>query len=192
MEKSWITQSTGGKPIQLIPWVKQKIDKYYPGTQMAFSEYDYGAGGHVSGGIAQADVLGIFGKYGVFLSNYWGDLKAYNKAAFKLYRDYDGQGGAFGDTEVSSATEDVTQSSCYASVDSKTPGVLWVVALNKNQKDSIQGKFKVQGKTVYKTYEAYSFDSNSSDIKEVKKGNFDKDHFDYSLPPLSATLLVCK
>ena len=192
VEKSWITQSTGGKPIELIPWVQQKIDKYYPDTKMAFSEYDYGAGDHISGGLAQADVLGIFGKYGVYLANYWGDLKAYNKAAFKLYRNYDGKGSAFGDTEVSAATEDVTQSSCYAAVDPQNPGTLWIVALNKNQKDSLNGKFKVQGKDQYKTYTAYGFDSSSAEIRKLKTGNFDGDHFDDSLPPLSATLLVCK
>ena len=102
VEKSWITTySTQKKPIQLLTWVKQKIDQRYPGTKLAFTEYDYGSGDHVSGGLAQADVLGIFGKYGVFMSNYWGDLKTYNKAAFKLYRNYDGKNGSFGDTAVS-------------------------------------------------------------------------------------------
>ncbi len=193
VEKSWITQwSTKGQPIQLIPWVKEKIDKLCPGTQLAFSEYDYGGGGHVSGGIAQADVLGIFGKYGIFMSSYWGDLKPYNRAALKLYRNYDGKNASIGDTAVSAATEDVTKTSCYAATDSKTPGVLWVVVLNKNQKDSVHDKFKLQGKGTYGSYEAYSFDANSPDIKLVKKDKVDKVHFDYSLPPLSATLFVCR
>lgn len=193
VEKSWITQwSTGGKGIQLIPWVKEKIDKFAPGTKLAFSEYDYGAGDHVSGGLAQADVLGIFAKTGVYLACYWGELKNYNKAAFKLYRNYDGKNGSFGDTFVSSATEDVTQSSCYAATDSKTPGVLWVVAINKSQKDSLNGKFKFQGKEAYSSYEAYSFGKDSAEIKQVRKDHIDKDHFDYSLPPLSATIFVCK
>ena len=51
VEKSWITQySTKGQPIQLIPWLQAKIDRRYPGTQLAFTEYDYGAGDHISGG----------------------------------------------------------------------------------------------------------------------------------------------
>ena len=192
VEKSWITQaSTGGKPIQLLPWIKEKIEKHYPGTKMSFTEYDYGAGDHVSGGLAQADVLGLFGKFGVFLATYWGDLKTYNKAAFKIYRNYDGKNSSFGDTSVSSATEDVIQTSIYAATDSKNPGTLWIVVLNKNQKDSLHGKFKFKAKEAYKTYEAYGFDSKSADIKLVKNGNVDKDHFDYSLPPLSATLFVC-
>jgi len=44
VEDSWITQnSTSGKAIRLIPWVKEKIAKWYPGTHLAFSEYDFGA-----------------------------------------------------------------------------------------------------------------------------------------------------
>ncbi|HJT24204.1 MAG TPA: hypothetical protein VJ873_06480, partial [bacterium] len=166
-------------------------NKRCPGTQLAFSEYDYGAGNHVSGGLAQADVLGIFGKYGVLLACYWGDLKPYNQAAFKLYRNYDGKNGSIGDTEVSAATEDVAQTSCYAATDSKNPGTLWVVVLNKNQKDFLHGKFKFKGQETYSSYEAYSFGKDSPEIKLVKKDKVDKDHFDYSLPPLSATVFVC-
>ncbi len=193
VEKSWITQwSTKGRPIQLIPWVRQKIDQRCPGTLLAFSEYDYGAGDHVSGGLAQADALGIFGKYGVYLACYWGDLKPYNQAAFKLYRNYDGKGGAFGDTAVSAATEDVAQASCYAATATKDPGALYVVALNKNPKGTVNGKFRFKGKETYSSYEAYSFDPKSPDIKLVNKGKVAGDHFDYSLPPLSATLFVCR
>ncbi len=193
VEKSWITQySTQGKPLRLIPWLKEKIDKDYPGTRLAFSEYDYGAGNHVSGGLAQADVLGIFGKYGVFMANYWGDLKPYNQAAFKLYRNYDGKGGSFGDTCVSAATEDVAKTSIYAATDSKTPGALWMIVLNKDPQSSVQGKFSFKGKETYGAYEAYAFDAQSPEIRLVKKGVLDKDRFDYSLPPLSATIFVCK
>ncbi|HEY5038608.1 MAG TPA: glycoside hydrolase family 44 protein, partial [bacterium] len=178
MEKSWITNSWG-KPIQLITWVKEKIDKHYPGTKLAFTEYDYGAGDHISGGLAQADVLGIFGKYGVYLSSYWGDLKPYNKAAFKFYRNYDGNGSAFGDTEISSGTDDIIQTSVYAATDSKKTGTVWIVVLNKNQKDGLHGKFKIQGKDAYKAYEAYGFDHKSPEIKLVRKGNInDKNQFD--------------
>ena len=193
VEKSWITQySTGGKPIQLLPWVQEKIDKHYPGTKMAFSEYDYGAGDHVSVGLAQADVLGIFGKFNVFLATYWGDLKAYNQAAFKLFRNYDGKGSAFGDTAVSSATDDVVQTSVYAAVDSKNPGTLWLVVLNKSQKDPVKGQFKIQGKTNYGAYESYGFDSKSALLAAGKKGKVEKNQFEISLAPLSAAVFVCR
>ena len=70
------------------------------------TEYNFGAGDHISGGLAQADVLGIFGREGLYLGNYWGDgpgngkLPSYIKSAFRLFRNYDGKGGTFGDTAV--------------------------------------------------------------------------------------------
>jgi len=193
VEKSWITQwSTGGKPIALIPWAKAKIDQRYPGTTLSFTEYDYGAGNHVSGGLAQADVLGIFGDQGVFMSNYWGALKPYNQAAFKLYRNYDGAKACFGDTAVSAACEDVAKASLHAAVDSKRVGSLWLVVINKGQKETLQGKFKLEGTASYKTFESFGFDGTSPEIRPLKKGGLSGNKFSYSLPPLSATLIVCK
>ena len=71
-EKSWIA-ATWGKPIRLIPWLQERIDANYPGTKLAMTEYNYGVGDHISGGLAQADVLGVFGREGVYLATYWGD-----------------------------------------------------------------------------------------------------------------------
>ena len=51
--------------------MNSKIAANYPGTKLSFSEYDYGGGGDISGGIAQADVLGIFGAQGVFAATQW-------------------------------------------------------------------------------------------------------------------------
>ncbi len=193
VEDSWITKDfTNGRPICLIPWVRENIRKYYPGTKMGFSEYDYGAGDHVSGGLAQVDVLGIFGREGVFSANYFEQMKPYNKAAFKIYRNYDGKGAAFGDTEVSAQTPDIAKTSIYASLDSKKTGTLWIIVLNKSQKDLINGKFKIQGKTDYRTYESYGFNSESSEIKPLTKDNIAKNQFEYVLPPMSATLIICR
>ena len=40
--------------------------------KIAITEYNYGGNNHISGAIAQADVLGIFGREGVFAANFWG------------------------------------------------------------------------------------------------------------------------
>jgi mannan endo-1,4-beta-mannosidase len=195
VEQSWITQwSTKGKPIHLIPWVKEIIARRYPGTGLAFTEYDFGAGDHVSGGLAHADVLGIFGKHGVLMSNYWGHLKPYNEAAFRLYRNYDGQGGAFGDTAVSAATEDVARTSFYASVDPERPDLLFLVLLNKDQKETLRAKVEVQGSRSYATYECFGFGPGSPQIAPLPGGKFRKGgkRFDPTLPPLTAALIVCR
>ncbi len=194
VETSWVAKSWG-QPLQLIPWLREKIDKRYPGTKLAFTEYDYGAGDHISGGLAQADALGIMGKNDIFMSNYFGELKSYNKAALKLYRNYDNAHGAVGETAVSAASEDLTQTSIYAFTSVKQPGTLWVLVLNKNQKDPINGKFKIGGKNEYKTFSSYLLDGRSPNIRPIKPElapALSQNEFSYSLAPLSATLFVCQ
>ena len=56
---------------QIIPRLQSAINTYYPGTKIALTEYNYGGAHNISGGIAQADVLGIFGKQGVYAAAEW-------------------------------------------------------------------------------------------------------------------------
>jgi hypothetical protein len=132
VETSWIADFVGG-PIALLPWLQSRIDEHYPGTGIGFTEYNYGATSHISGAIAQADVLGIFGREGVALATYW-PLAADSSmvyAALRAYRSYDGADGAFGDTSVQAQTSDVAAASVYASIDAADPARMVIVAINK-------------------------------------------------------------
>jgi hypothetical protein len=134
IETSWITtSSTGGKPIALIGRLKRDIADHYPGTKIAITEYNYGAGNHISGGIAQADVLGIFGREGIFAANWWnlGHGTDFIDPAFDLYLNYDGKGARFGDTSVFAATDDVESTAIYASIDSAGASRVWLVLINR-------------------------------------------------------------
>jgi hypothetical protein len=139
---SWVTNVTKG-PIRLIPRLREQIAAHYPGTRIAFTEYYYGRGGDISGGIAQADVFGIFGREGVFAATLWphagiwaapygGDGRkayAFILGAFKVFRNYDGAGSRFGDVGLKATTNDPVSSSIYASRDSA--GRVVLVAINK-------------------------------------------------------------
>jgi hypothetical protein len=196
-ERSWIDDSWG-KPIRLVPWLREKIAKRYPGTKLSMTEYDFGAGSHISGALAEVDVLGALGREGVYLANYWGhaagngDLPQYIAAAFKLYRNYDGNGGTYGDTAITATVGDVTKASVYAATDSKKPSALTVVVINKDQKARYAGKITLRGPTACPRARAYVLDKTgpqvrAADVVEIKNGEID-----YPLPPLSATLLVCE
>ena len=63
VENSWI--ASGNKPVNLIPRLLKSIDTTYPGTKLGITEYNYGGSAHISGGMALADVLGVFGNKGV-------------------------------------------------------------------------------------------------------------------------------
>ena len=113
-ESSWIVDVIG-EPIALIPRMQRSIDEHYPGTGLAITEYNFGAAGHVSGGLAQVDALGIFGRNDV-VACYWslGGEQAWVDAAFRLYLDYDGEGGRFGELSVHALSSDVEASTVHA------------------------------------------------------------------------------
>lgn len=197
-EKSWIDEQLK-KAIQLIPWMKEKIAKRYPGTKLSLSEYDFGAGGHISGGLAQVDLLGVLGREGVYLANYWGsgagngEMPPYIAAAFRLYRNYDGKGDVFGDTAVTAKVPDVAKTSVYAAVDSKRPDELTVIVINKDQRTKYSGHIAIAGPAAYTTARVFRLDPTSPQIQAVAqpiaiRGN----QIEYSLPPLTATLFVCE
>lgn len=132
-ESSWITTDYGYGPIRLIGRMKEKIATNYPGTGLAFTEWNFGGGDHISGAVASADVLGIFGREGVGVATMWplNGNDSFTYAAFRAFRNFDGAGGHFGDTGVSATTSDAATGSVYASVDSANPNRVVVVMINK-------------------------------------------------------------
>ncbi|HTX01584.1 MAG TPA: glycoside hydrolase family 44 protein [Acidimicrobiales bacterium] len=135
VEDSWITaDSLDGHGIDLIPRLESEVAADDPGLRLDFSEWDYGGGDDVSGAIATADVLGIFGKYGVHAAAFWSlqGNEDFAYGAFAVYRDYDGHGGSFGGTEVSATTSDPDGSSVYASIGADEPGHVVIVVINKH------------------------------------------------------------
>jgi hypothetical protein len=196
VEKSWISAELGEKPIKLIPWLQGKISARYPGTKLTITEYDFGGATHISGGLAQADVLGVLGREGVYMANYWGNgpgnstLPNYIKAAFQIYRNYDGKGGVFGDTAVAATPADQNKASVFAATDSKHPGTLTVLVLNKEQHTIFNGKIALKGGT-YVTAKVFAFDGSSPKIRSLPDAQIKDNSLNYRLPPLSATLFVC-
>jgi hypothetical protein len=134
-ENNWIAQSIPG-PIMLIRRLKDKIAAHDPGVKLSFSEYTFGGGHDISGGVAEADVLGIFGREGVGMATAWNwpdsnSGNVYEIAGLRMFRNYDGKGATFGDTSIHAVTTDDAASSVYASVDSANPDHLVIVAINK-------------------------------------------------------------
>jgi hypothetical protein len=197
IEKSWITEAWG-KPIRLIPWLHETIARHYPGTKLSITEYNYGAGEHISGGLAQVDVLGIFGREGLYMANYWGNgagvgnLPDYVAGAFKLYRNYDGAGGTYGDTAVAATVADAKQASVYAAIDSHRPGVLTIIAINKSQQSNFEARLRLRGSASYGPAQVYVLGPDSPAVKSVGQVEIKNNQIAYPLGRLSATLFVCR
>jgi hypothetical protein len=125
-DESWI-----GEPINLIPRLRAWIDKEYPGLGISIGEYNFGAEGHISGGLAVAEALGRFGLNRVDAAFYWSMPPKGSAAywAFRAFRNYDGAGGKVGDVSVRAT---VSESAGLASVFAtrRRDGAIVLVALN--------------------------------------------------------------
>ena len=126
-EESWIAE-----PVYMIPRMRGWIAADYPGTRTAVTEYNWGALDHINGALAQADVLGIFGREGLDLATLWGPPSSGEPGAFafRMYRNVDGAGSGFGETSVHAASSDQGRLSAYAARRAGD-GALTVVVINK-------------------------------------------------------------
>jgi hypothetical protein len=188
-EVSWINRWNPSY-LPLIPKLKSSINTYYPDTNLAFTEYDYGGQTHWSGGIATADVLGIFGKYGVYLATYWGG-GSYVDAAIKIYRNYDGNHSTFGDVNVFASISNKVDSSVYASVYSDYDCELHLMVINKNIDNDITGTFNITSSKKFASGRVWKFDNNSPTISETTAINsISGNSFTYTIPKTSVCHIV--
>jgi hypothetical protein len=137
VDESWIASTgiNGGK-VDLINQMKNWVNTYYPGTKIGITEYNWGAEGDMNGATTQADIWGIFGREGLDLANRWTTPATGTPTylAMKLFRNYDGNGSAFGDTSVSASVANPDQVDAFSSIRS-SDGALTIMAINKNLYD---------------------------------------------------------
>ena len=192
-ENSWITD-TGAEFFPLLPNLQQSIDTYYPETKLAFTEYNFGGGDHISGGVAQADMLGIFAEYGVYFASIWSfdPYNIYQLSAINMFTDYDGQGSSFGDTLVESLSSDRNTVSVYSAVDSDNDdGKLKIIAVNKSINDDTTIKISLTGEKNFSSAKVYSLYGDTTDIRRLDDVEKISDNeFSYTLPALSVTEFV--
>ncbi len=202
-EVSWISKwstwsGTAGHmgPIKLLPRLQRDINDFKPGTKMAITEYNYGGTNHISGGIAEADVLGIYGKQGVFAATFW-DLygassSQYVTGAFKMYLNYNGAGGKFGDTSVDASTDSISKSAVYASTDTSDPSKMVLVAINR-MSTAQSAALAVTSDNRFDYAEVYQLTSSSANPQHLANVPIDLvNAFIYSMPAYSVSTLVLR
>jgi uncharacterized membrane protein len=115
-----------------IPTIRNWVNQYYPGLEIGCTEYNWGDETALNGATAQADVLGLYGAYGLDFATRW-TVPAYpTYLAMQIYRNYDGKLSTFGDTGVSATVADPDNLSAFAAVRS-SDGALTVMVINKQQ-----------------------------------------------------------
>lgn len=147
-DESWIgrTSDEDCRCVRLIPRLHEWIDENYPGTRIGITEWNFGADETMNGALAIAEVLGVFGREDVFLATYWQRPKAGTPGdfAFRMYRNYDGRGGAFGDLAVSTSSSAPDLLSAYGSRDRST-GDLKVLLINKSPDRDVDVAVRIGG-----------------------------------------------
>jgi hypothetical protein len=195
VENSWITRDyQPNTPVDMIHWLQTRIAGQYPGTKLAITEYNYGASDHISGGLAEADALGIFGREGLFAATYFalndsGDPYVYG--AMQLYRNYDGAGGRYGDQWQPVAWNDYAGYSAYAATYS-TGSQLSLVLINK-QSATKQALIQLDsGAQAYQTAQVYTLTAAGGPhpVQQTDLALGGAASFNADLPAMSATLLV--
>jgi hypothetical protein len=133
-EENWIGQWY--PPIQLIRTFHKWVNEYYPGTKIGITEYNWGGLNSVNGALAQADVLGIFGRESLDLATLWGPPQTswIGANAFRIYRNYDGAGSKYGDTWVSSTSAGPDTLALYGA-QRTSDSALTLIAINKTAGD---------------------------------------------------------
>ena len=125
---------------QVIRMMKKWVADDYPGTKLAITEYNWGGLDHINGALAQADILGIFGREGLDIVTLWGAPDPVTQIpgimSFEVFRNYDGAGAAFGDRAVTSTSADQGKLSVYGALRS-SDDTLTIVVINKTYGDLI-------------------------------------------------------
>ncbi len=126
-------------PRQMIPRLQKKIATAYPAGGVAapglsFSEYNPGCEQTIGGAVAEADLLGVLGREGVYAATAWplqSTTGNFLVAAFDLYRNYDGNSSVVGDLAVQADSSDYKNATVYAFAHSDASAAVDVVAINK-------------------------------------------------------------
>jgi hypothetical protein len=149
------TNGTLADMVTAIQRHKAWIAQAYPGTKLAYDEWNRGTGNGFANALATADGLGTMGQQGVDLASFWGlsDASYPSAFAFLMMRDYDGNGSAFGDTSVSATSAGTAELTIYAAQRS-TDNAVTIMVVNSSTKAytsvvSIAGIVDTQAVSVY-------------------------------------------
>jgi len=200
VENSWL-QPYFGQYFPFIPNIQKSIDKYYPGTKIAVSEYNLAniadeknTGKSVVSAIAETEALGCFADNNVYFATYWGTLPEcpYVESAINLYTNYNGKGDAFGDTLVEAQTKDRALATAFASIDGNDDSKVTLVISNKDKNKTENAVIDLSGSSSdYKSAVVYAITQDSSDIRIIDVQNdVSGNNVTVKLPPLSVAQIV--
>lgn len=190
-EISWITD-TGAEFLPILPNLQESIDKFYPGTKLAITEYDFGGASDVAGAIMQADALGIFAQNGVYCANLFTMDAGYQLAAINLFTDYDGKGNGFGDTLVSCEGDNFDRSTSYAAINGENTDVITLIVTNKSSDENTLANITLPEE--YSYVHVYGINNMAAQVFDMGETNpavtISGNTVSYDMKPKTVSMLV--
>jgi hypothetical protein len=185
VDETWIAAA-----VRLVPRLESWVAAFYPGTRTGITEYNWGAEHHINGATAQADILGIFGREGLDMAARWATPASSTPTykAIKLYRNYDGNRSAFGDTSVGAAVPNADVVAAFAATRT-SDGALTVMAINKALSGSTSATITFANFAARGIAQPWQLTSANS-ITRLADVAFGGGAFTVMLPPQSITLFV--
>ncbi|MFN7920957.1 MAG: glycoside hydrolase family 44 protein [Bryobacteraceae bacterium] len=190
-DPSYVDQSWIGTQVQLIPRLRNWVNgNYYSGTPIGITEYNWGAESHINGATTQADILGIFGREGLDLAARWTTPDASTPVykAMKMYRNYDGNKSAFGDTSVSATGPNPDSVAVFAAQRS-TDGALTVMVISKYLTGATPVSVALSNFSGNGLAQVYQLTSSNA-ITRLADLSYGGSSVGFTAPPQSITLLV--
>ena len=190
-DESWIAQTAEGPSVRLIPRMKDWVNANYPGTKIALGEYNWGALNHINGALAQADILGILGRESVDLATLWDPPTTAQPGAFafRVYRNYDGAGKAFGETSVRATSANQAQLAIYAAQRAGDNAVT-VIVINKTS-NALVSNVALAGFTASASAQVFRYSAdNLAAIVRQPDQSLTAGGFSATFPANSITLFV--
>jgi hypothetical protein len=183
-DESWINDR-----VRLIPRLKSLIQENYPGLEVGIGEYSFGGERHMSGALAEAEVLGRFGQEGVSSAFYW-TYPSDNSCtyhAFRAYRNYDGLGGHF--LERSIPTTGDRSASLFASQDDLGTRIV-AIALNFDPREGADANIDLAGCGDITSGRTFQYTGGVEGIRKVddKLPTEGRSTLHDKLPPYSITI----
>ena len=196
-DDSWINTE-----IQLISRMRGWVDKNYPGTKLALTEYNFGGMESMNGALTQVDVLGIFGRENLDMATLWAGPGSNDPGAqaFLLFSNYDGNGHTFGNISLPASSDDQSYISIYAARDAGSSDVT-ILVINKTDQtmsttlsfeaatlpDGVKDASLVSGLNDVAEVYRYS-EANLNAIVQLADSNVVDGELDMSLPAHSITM----
>jgi hypothetical protein len=192
IDESWISDTeAGGVKINLIPRMREWVNTYYPGTRLAITEYNWGGLEDINGALAQADVLGIFGRENLDLATLWSAPASGQPGAFAflMYRNYDAKGNGFGNQNVAAVSSNQDALAIYAAKRGKD-NALTVMVINKTA-GALTSPLTIAGARLPATAAVYRYSkTNLGAIVKLPDQTITSTGFSAEFPANSITLFV--